>query len=63
MVDLSHLFSFAYFSLTDFIFWSDKNKKNNDKKRQNDKHEKKLIVKRIIIKIPLKINFLKKKKC
>ena len=42
MVDFSYLFSFADFSLTDFIFGEDKNKKNNDKKRQNDKYEKKI---------------------
>ena len=33
------------------------------KKGKMIKMRKKLIVKKIIIKIPLKINFLKKKKC
>ena len=38
MVDLSYLFSFADFSLTEFIFGEDKNKKNNDKKQKNNKN-------------------------
>jgi hypothetical protein len=41
MVDLSYLFSFADFSLTEFIFGEDKNKKNSDKKEDEYNDERK----------------------
>ena len=44
MVDLSYLFSLADFSLTDFLFGEDKNKKNNIKKSNNNKGAKKIEV-------------------
>ena len=62
MVDLSYLFSFAEFSLTDFIFGDDKNKKNNDKKRQNDKNEKKTDCKKDNNKNSIKNKFSEKEK-
>ena len=41
MVDLSYLFSFADFSLTDFIFGDNKNKKKNNKKSESNKTKEK----------------------